>query len=141
MILNIDGTYNKAGSITWKCQLEVQFGNILNNVDFYITDLGQDWAILGFPLFQKFNPMIDWKEGTITQGTKVWIKPIQIWEHRYRVWHLNHKILAKADLLRKTTFTQQWAATANKDKQQLKEEDVPVHYLIHRKVFLEEEAK
>ena len=98
MILNIDGTYNKAGSITWKCQLEVQFGNILNNVDFYITDLGQDWAILGFPLFQKFNPMIDWKEGTITQGTKVWIKPIQIWEHRYRVWHLDHKLRARADV-------------------------------------------
>ena len=140
-ILNIDGTHNKAGSITWKCQLEVQFGKTITNIDFYIMDLGQDRAVLGFPFFQKFNPIIDWQKGTIAQGTKVWIKPIQIWEHRYRVWHLNHKILAKADLLRKTTFTQQWAATANKSNQWLKEEDVPIHYQIHHKVFSEEEAK
>ncbi len=140
-ILNIDGTHNKAGSITRKCQLEVQFGDVITNIDFYITDLGQDRAVLGFPFFQKFNPIIDWQKGTIAQGTKVWIKPTQIWEHRYRVWCLDHKILARADLLQKTNFAQQWATTANKNKQQLKEEDVLVHYQIHHKVFSEEEAK
>ncbi len=31
-ILNIDGTHNKAGSITWKCQLEVQFGKTVTNI-------------------------------------------------------------------------------------------------------------
>jgi hypothetical protein len=39
-IHNIDGTHNKAGSITRKCQLEVQFGDNIKNVDFYVTDLG-----------------------------------------------------------------------------------------------------
>ncbi len=98
-ILNIDGTHNKAGSITRKCQLEVQFSDVITNVDFYITDLGQDRAVLGFLFFQKFNPIINWEKGTIAQGTKVWIKPTQIWKHRYRVWRLDHKILARADLL------------------------------------------
>ena len=31
-ILNIDGTHNKAGSITRKCQLEVQFGDVITNI-------------------------------------------------------------------------------------------------------------
>ena len=51
-----------------------------------------------------------------------------------RSWH-------RADLLWKTTFAQQWATTANKDKQQLKEEDVPIHYQIYHNVFSEEEAE
>ncbi len=77
-ILNIDGTHNKAGSITRKCQLEAQFGTVLTKINLYITDLGQDWAVLGFPFFQKFNPMINWQKGTIAQENKVWVKPIQI---------------------------------------------------------------
>jgi hypothetical protein len=107
-IHNIDGTHNKAGSITQRCQLEVQFGGVIQNVDFFITDLGQDQAVLGFPFFRNFNPKINWKDGTIGQGNEVRIKPLQIWEHRWRVWKMDKLLLQKADLLRKSTFAQQW---------------------------------
>ena len=48
-IFNIDGTLNKAGGITHKCQLKIQFNHIEKIVDFFVTDLGQDRAVLGFP--------------------------------------------------------------------------------------------
>ena len=42
IIYNIDGTLNKAGSITHKCQLTTTFGTKTQETDFFITDLGQD---------------------------------------------------------------------------------------------------
>jgi hypothetical protein len=49
IIYNIDRTLNQAGSITHKCQLKLQFKDLMKMVDFYITGLGQDRAVLGFP--------------------------------------------------------------------------------------------
>ena len=42
IIYNIDGTLNKAGSITHWAQLHVTFGKVTKAVNFYIIDLGQD---------------------------------------------------------------------------------------------------
>ena len=47
-------TLNKAGSITHKAQLQVTFGKETRTVDFFITDLGQDRAVLGFPFLRDF---------------------------------------------------------------------------------------
>jgi hypothetical protein len=41
-ILNINGTNNKAGQITCKCRLKVKLGKTSQEMDFFITDLGQD---------------------------------------------------------------------------------------------------
>ena len=65
IIYNIDGTLNKAGSITHRAQLQVTFGKETRTIDFFITDLGQDRAVLGFPFLRDFNPNINWNEGTI----------------------------------------------------------------------------
>ncbi len=72
---------NKAGSITYKYQLHVQFKDISRTIDFYIIDLGQDWAVLGFPFLQEFNPGINWENRIITPTNYVFITPQQIWEH------------------------------------------------------------
>ena len=81
IIYNIDGTLNKAGSITHKTQLQIQFKNLTRTVDFYITDLGQDRAVLGFPFLKEFNPEIDWDKGIILPTNRIFITPQQIWEH------------------------------------------------------------
>jgi hypothetical protein len=39
---------------------------------FYVTGLGKQRIILGFPWLHKYNPIIDWKKGEIT------FKPFQI---------------------------------------------------------------
>jgi hypothetical protein len=60
IIYNINQSLNKAGSITHKCPLIVTFGDITQTTDFFITDLGQDQIVLGFPFLKDFNPEINW---------------------------------------------------------------------------------
>jgi hypothetical protein len=141
IIYNIDGTLNKAGSITHKCQLRVQFKDILRTIDFFITDLGQDRAVLGFPFLKEFNPEINWDTGVISPTNQIFITPQQIWEHQWKVWRQDGKLLRKADLLHKVSFAQQWSAIADKTKEHLKESGIPPKYQIHQQVFSEEGAK
>jgi hypothetical protein len=81
IIYNIDGTPNKAGSITHKCQLKLHFGEDSKDIDFFVADLGQDRVVLGFPFLQQFNPIINWESKTMTPANIVFATPKQIWEH------------------------------------------------------------
>ena len=36
---------------------------------FYVTNLGTDRIILGYPWLEAFNPQLDWKNGTIASPT------------------------------------------------------------------------
>jgi hypothetical protein len=54
---------------------------------------------------------------------------------------LNKICLSKEELLQKVSFTQQWAAKADKTKENLAEEDIPEPYQKYCTVFSEEEAK
>jgi predicted aspartyl protease len=68
-IMNVDGTENKAGQVTEACILEVRHGGNKCLQRFYITDLGFDRVLLGYPWLSTFNPRIDWKEGKIEGRT------------------------------------------------------------------------
>ena len=138
-IFNIDGTLNKVGGITHKCQLKIQFNHTEKIVDFFITDLGQDRAVLGFPFLREFNPTINWETGMISPENRILVTPKRLWEHKWKIWHQDGR--TSKNLIRKVTFAQQWAAKANKKKQHLKESGIPEKYLVHAKVFSEEEAK
>ncbi len=48
-IHNIDGTTNSTGNITWKCVLNVQTKGQNKELEFFITNLGQDRVVLGYP--------------------------------------------------------------------------------------------
>jgi hypothetical protein len=48
-IFNVDGTSNKAGSMTDYCVLRICMGNQEVLQRFYITNLGEDRLILGYP--------------------------------------------------------------------------------------------
>jgi len=141
IIYNIDGTLNKAGSITHKCQLKVQFDQDTKEIDFFVTNLGQDRVVLGFPFLKNFNPKINWETGSITPTNYILVTPLRTWEHRWKVWRLDKKILSKTDFARKISFAQQWAAATNRGKDHLQEADIPAEYQKHRKVFSEEGAK
>jgi hypothetical protein len=141
IIYNINDTSNKAGSITHKCPIKLQFKDKIKTVDFFVTDLGQDHIVLGFPFLKKFNPKINWETGVILPTNKIFAIPKYLWEHWWKVWKLDGRLLQKADLLRKTSFAQKWVAAADKQKKQLKEAGVPAKYRHYCKVFSEEEAK
>jgi hypothetical protein len=52
---------NKGGTITHVCYLLVTRGHIKERVSFYITNLGKDHFIFGYPWCQDFKPDIDWE--------------------------------------------------------------------------------
>jgi len=69
---NVDGTENKKGLIKSYVDLEFHLGEKKFSERFYITGLGKQKIILGFPWLHKHNPIIDWKKGEIS-----W-KPLKI---------------------------------------------------------------
>src|SRR5258708_3475255 len=60
-----DGAENKSGELHQYTDLQVQTGNNHTNLRFYLTELGEQKAILGYPWFAAAQPKIDWKRGWI----------------------------------------------------------------------------
>jgi hypothetical protein len=69
---NMDGTENKQRTINTYIKLEFTLGERKFKEQFYVTGLGKQRIILGFPWLHKYNLIIDWKKGEIT------FKPFQI---------------------------------------------------------------
>ena len=139
-VQNVDGTNNKAGQI-----LEVVDLTVNNNGEqalhaFYVTDIGQDDFILGYPFLKASNPDIDWRNSCIDgfttistakandwrpilKGTRqvgstpIWVKSIPGWEEGDEIW-LQMKIA-------KTTVASQLAQDAANKKKRTWQEIVP----------------
>src|SRR5712672_3651174 len=85
-IHNIDGTNNRAGLITKKCRLKVQLGKNKQEMDFFITNLGQDRIVLGYPFLRFFNPTINWEKENLDHTSLVEITPSLLLKHCQQVW-------------------------------------------------------
>jgi hypothetical protein len=92
-IWNIDGTHNKAGSITHYVDLQVRVGTKVQDMKFLVTNIREDEIILRYPWLAAFQPIINWKEvvlnksmqpmviktlglpieDKVVRGTKAWI--------------------------------------------------------------------
>jgi hypothetical protein len=73
---NMDGMENKQGMINAYINLKFKLGDQKFNERFYVTGLGKQRIILGFPWLHKYSPIINWKKGKIS------FKPFQInWRH------------------------------------------------------------
>ena len=59
-VCNVDGTTNKQGDITHFTDLEVQTGTKRIKMRFFLTDLGEQKVILGYPWFAAMQPKVDW---------------------------------------------------------------------------------
>ena len=64
-IFNVDGTTNKKGDIKYYTDLEVCTGEKRTNMRFFLTELGPQKMILGYPWFAAVQPKIDWAKGWI----------------------------------------------------------------------------
>src|SRR5487761_659493 len=64
-LFNVDGTQNKSGDLQYFVDLDVQTGTQRTKLRFFLTNLGDNKAILGFPWFAAVQPRIDWKRGWI----------------------------------------------------------------------------
>ena len=64
-VCNADSTTNKQGDITHFTDLEVQTGAKRIKMQFFLTDLGEQKIILGYPWFATMQPKVDWARAWI----------------------------------------------------------------------------
>jgi hypothetical protein len=64
-LYNVDGTSNQSGDLLYYTDLSVQTGDKQINLRFFLLNLGENKAILGYPWFAAMQPKIDWKRGWI----------------------------------------------------------------------------
>ncbi len=64
-LFNVDGMENKAGQLQFYTDLAIQTGTTTTNMRFFLTQLGEHKAILGYPWFAATQPKIDWRRGWI----------------------------------------------------------------------------
>src|SRR5260370_42472181 len=64
-LFNVDGTENKSGELKYYTDLQVQTGTNYTNLCFYLTELGEQKAIMWNLWFAAAQPKIDWRHGWI----------------------------------------------------------------------------
>ncbi len=64
-LFNVDGTENKAGQLQYYTDLAIRTGSTTTNMRFFLMELGEHKAILGYPWFAATQPKINWKRGWI----------------------------------------------------------------------------
>jgi len=134
-LFNVDGTENKAGQLQFYTNLAIRTGSTSTNMRFFLTQLGEHKAILGYPWFAAVQPKIDWRRG--------WID------------HMQLPIVFKTEDAAKARFMPQ---TVNKPRpiqierillckatigtaQEIDKTKIPSEYAKHRKVFSEEKSQ
>ena len=147
---NIDGTKNKAGSLTHYARLTLKIGDHEETSDFLITDIGPEDVILGLPWLKKTNPVIDWNLGqmVLQSGLNSEVPPsvsqFKMTRAERRHWLKTGIIEDNTDevwCMASMTYSTQLAAEVNEKKYGKPLEDlIPAEYLSHRKVFSEEES-
>ena len=55
-VLNVDSTLNRSGAIKHCVHLYIQRGNKHIRTQFFVSNLGSDRVILGYPWLEAFNP-------------------------------------------------------------------------------------
>jgi len=132
-LFNVDGTENKAGMLKHYTDIEVQTGTSRNQLRFFLSDLGEHKAILGYSWFATIQPKIDWKQGWInsTQLPIILRAP-----NAKKAQFLPHTINAPRPIHHDQYFIGR--VTINS---MVKEEDpkIPLEYMRHRKVFSKHE--
>jgi hypothetical protein len=64
-LYNVDGSSNLSGDLLYYTDLSIQMGNKRTTLHFFLSNLGENKAILGYPWFAAVQPKIDWKHGWI----------------------------------------------------------------------------
>jgi hypothetical protein len=64
-LYNVDGTSIQSGNLLYYTDLSVQTGDKQVNLQFFLSNLGENKAILGYLWFAAVQPKINWKRGWI----------------------------------------------------------------------------
>jgi predicted aspartyl protease len=75
-VKNVDETLNQSGEVKEGVTLIVKHNGQPQKHLFYITNIGEDDIILGYPFLEAANPTIDWNKGEI-DGTTILISDVE----------------------------------------------------------------
>jgi hypothetical protein len=81
VVFNVDGSINKYGTITHAYNLMVSHGTKKEQQHFYVTNLGKDRFIFGFPWCRTFKPNIDWTKAQI-RGPQVQVETLLLGKYQ-----------------------------------------------------------
>ena len=65
-VFNVDGTPNKRGTIMKYTRLDLMINGRTRPHNLFVTRLGKQKIILGYPWFKQDNPEINWEKCTLT---------------------------------------------------------------------------
>jgi hypothetical protein len=134
-LYNMDGTENKSGKLKYYTNLEVQTEARCIKMRFFLMDLGEHKAILGYSWFAAMQLKIDWKNGWINESQlPIILRTENSAKAKYLPWQVNvpQPIHKDQYFLGKVTIGQAM-------KEELK--GVPTKYKQHAKVFSKEESQ
>jgi hypothetical protein len=131
-LFNVDGTPNKSGELLYFTDLQTQTGTQRHTLRFFLSNLGENKVILGYPWFAAFQPQIDWRRGWINHSqlpvilrtpdaTRAWFLPRQI--NKIRTTHAETIYICR--LVSEPTHTSE-------------NPNIPNHYCTFSRVFSEE---
>ena len=135
-LFNVDGTENKSGELQHYVDLQTRTGTHTTTLRFFLSDLGEHKAILGYPWFTAVQPKIDWKQG--------WIDHTQL------------PIILRADNAKKAVFVPRdrniprtpqpnqyyiGSVTIHPNEPETSTHQLPKEYERHKKVFSEEQSQ
>ena len=64
-LFNVDGTPNRAGDLKYFTDLTTRTGTKSTMLRYFLSDLGDNKFILGYPWFTAAQPKVDWAKGWI----------------------------------------------------------------------------
>ena len=134
-IFNVNGTTNKSGELKYFTDLEVQTGSNCSNLRFFLTNLGENKAILGYSWFAAVQPKIDWKWGWIDASQL----PIILRANNAKKARFTPRTINKPQPLDTTRYfigKVTVGPTENTDKS-----SIPLEYQRHAKIFSEQESQ
>jgi Reverse transcriptase (RNA-dependent DNA polymerase)/gag-polyprotein putative aspartyl protease len=146
-VTNADGSQNAAGMLTHYCELRVKQGDKEQVQTFFITNLGMDCIILGYPWFRDFNPQIDWTRrvlhGPQPRLEAKWYERMCRRQQNVAISRIitspGYEEGDKVIVVSRTNIAQQWAQEAQKEQKM--EQELPPQYQRWGHVFSEERAK
>jgi hypothetical protein len=132
---NIDSTENRQGKIEYYCWIKVHYQGKMMRMPFFLTNLGRDRFILGYPFLFTFNPEVDWRKAVL-KGGEVHLETVGFrWAQR-RVERCQKEARKCARTLaadeeiwvQKITTAQQWAHEAQHEQGEESPHELPEEY-------------
>jgi hypothetical protein len=137
-VFNVDKTPNRQGPITHYTDAAIRTGRRTRTMRFFLTHLGRNPLILGYPWFAGMEPRITWSKGWINYDQlPIMFTPITTPAEGAPPQRIKRLVIAALTADRRQTLASKLA----EHHDTLKDVSLPKEYQQHAQVFSEEKAQ